>query len=244
MAAPPSWTPASPIPPAFPNTPTLTVTSILKHSTRDDDDQSFGDLYHNYFAFVAVVIAVVLVGGCVFYRRKKRIVYQARVSRQIALTRDIEGQGLRANRGWGWGALSRDYSSGPTPHGQPLGVRGAMGLPPWRRRREEEGLNDAGEAPPAYKSAPDHSDTVLETARPASPANLATPAVPRPALGRETTGLKPPDYTETIVSPVPVTPGRGSSSTAVPTTTATNTHTDAGSEDLPTYNETYEHERR
>lgn len=242
MAVRPSWTSASPVPPAAITTLSPIAVALSSHYKRSDDDQSFGDLYHNYFAFVAVVLAVAFVGGCVFYRRKKRIVYQARVSRQIALTRDIEDQGLRANRGWGWGALSRDYSSGPTPHGQPLGVRGAMSLPSWRRRREEEGLNDAGEAPPAYKSAPDHSDTVLETARPASPTNLTIPAVPRPVLGRENTGLKPPDYTETFVASV--TPGRGSSSTTVPTITATNTHTDAGSEDLPTYNETREHERR
>ncbi|KAG9651386.1 hypothetical protein KCU98_g4684, partial [Aureobasidium melanogenum] len=235
-----TWTSPSPVPPPAPNTSTPTVVSTLKHSTRDDGGQSFGELYHNYFVFVAVVIAIALFACCFFYRRKKRIVHQANVSRQIALTRDIEDQRLRANRGWGWGALSRDYSSGPTPRGQPLGARGAMGLPSWGRRREEEGLNDAGEAPPAYKSAPDHNDTVLETARPASPASLITPAVPRPVLGREHTGLKPPDYTEAVVAPI--TPGRGSSSNTIPTSTATNTNTNVGSDGLPTYNDT--HERR
>ncbi|KAH0346218.1 hypothetical protein KCU83_g7448, partial [Aureobasidium melanogenum] len=231
-----SWTPSSPVPPPASSIHTLT----LKHSTRDDGGQSFGELYHNYFVFVAVVVAIALFACCFFYRRKKRIVHRANVSRQIALSRDIEDQRLRANRGWGWGALSRDYSSGPAPRGQPLGARGAVGLPSWGRRREEEGLNDAGEAPPAYKSAPDHNDTVLETARPASPSNLAPPAVPRPALGREHTGLKPPDYTEAVISPV--TPGRGSSSSTVPTSTATDAHADAASDGLPTYNDT--HERR
>ncbi|KAG9601865.1 hypothetical protein KCU77_g1538, partial [Aureobasidium melanogenum] len=235
-----SRTSPSPVPPPAPNTYTRTVVSTLKHSTRDDGGQSFGELYHNYFVFVAVVIAIALFACCFFYRRKKRIVHQANVSRQIALSRDIEDQRLRANRGWGWGALSRDYSSGPTPRGQPLGARGAMGLPSWGRRREEEGLNDAGEAPPVYKSAPDHNDTVLETARPASPTSLTPPAVPRPALGREHTGLKPPDYTEAVISPV--TPGRGSSSSTVPTSTTTDAHADAGSDGLPTYNDT--HERR
>ncbi|KAG9949992.1 hypothetical protein KCU85_g3857, partial [Aureobasidium melanogenum] len=240
MPGPLSWTRFSPLPPAAPIILTSTVVSSSQHSKRDDGEQSFGELYHNYFVFVAVVIAIALVGGCFFYRRKKRMVHQANVSRQIALSRDIEDQRLRANRGWGWGALSRDYSSGPTPHGQPLGTRGAMSLPSWGRRREEEGLNDAGEAPPAYKSAPDHNDTVLETARPASPSSLITPAAPRPALAREHTGLKPPDYTEAVVSPV--APGRGSSSLTVPTSTATTTQTDLGSDGLPTYNDT--HERR
>ncbi|KAK6001325.1 hypothetical protein QM012_002656 [Aureobasidium pullulans] len=238
-ALPLSWTPPSSVPPPASSTPTPIVITSQKHIKRDDEDQSFGELYHNYFVFVAVAIAIALVGGCFFYRRKKRVVHRANASRQIALSRDIEDQGLRANRGWGWGALSRDYSSGPTPHGQPLGVRGPISLSAWRRRGEEEGLNDAGEAPPAYKSAPDHNDTVLETTR---PTNLTTPAIPRPTLGREHTGLKPPDYTETIVSPV--TPERGSSSTIVPTISATNTHIDAGSEDLPTYNDQHDHECR
>ncbi|CAD0112421.1 unnamed protein product [Aureobasidium uvarum] len=216
--------------------PHTTLTPILvSRSDESDEGKSFGNLYQNYFAFVAVAVVVALVCACVLYRRKKRIVYQANVSRQIALTRDIEDQGLRANRGWGWGALSRDYSSGPAPRGQPLGV-----LSPWRRRREEEGLNEAGEAPPAYKTAPDDNDTVLETAQPASPANPTIPAVPRPTLARENTGLKPPDYTETVVSSL--APGRASSSTTIPTstTTPTNPHTDSQSNDLPTYHDSHE----
>ncbi|KAI4724080.1 hypothetical protein E4T49_08207 [Aureobasidium sp. EXF-10728] len=215
-----------------------TLTPILvSRSDESDQGKSFGNLYQNYFAFVAVVVVVALVCACVFYRRKKRIVYQANVSRQIALTRDLEDQGLRANRGWGWGALSRDYSSGPAPRGQPLAV-----LSPWRRRREEEGLNEAGEAPPAYKSAPDDNDTVLESAQPAPPPDPATPAVPRPTLAREDTALKPPDYTETLVSSL--APGRSSSSTTIPASiaTATNPHTDVDSNHLPTYNDS--HERR
>ncbi|CAD0090278.1 unnamed protein product [Aureobasidium mustum] len=233
--APLSSNPASPVPSVASIAPAHTVVYTSRHSTRDNGGQSFGELYHNYFVFVAIAIAIALLVACAFYRRKKRIIHQANLSRQIALTRDIQDQGIRANRGWGWGALSRDYASGPTPHGQPLAVRGATA-----RRREEEGLNDAGEAPPAYKAAPGYNDTVLETARPASTTNLATPTFPRPALARENTGLKPPDYTETAFSPI--SPGRGSSNTTVPTFTATNTHTNAGSEHLPTYNDT--HDRR
>jgi hypothetical protein len=206
-------------------------------------DRSFGDIYQNYFAFVAVIIAVGLVGGCVFYRRKKQIIRHANLSRQAALSRDIEDQGLRTNRGWGWGALSRDYSSGPDPRGQPLaqGLRGAMGVPtPWRRRREEEGFNEAGEAPPAYKSAPDHTDTILESAHTIPLTLITTPAMPRPTIGREHTGLKPPDYTETVVSPV--SHGRASSSATIPTLTVASTHNHTTSDDLPNHNDS--HERR
>jgi hypothetical protein len=226
-----------------PVTPHAYTTHKPRIVPRSDDDRSFGEIYQNYFAFVAVIIAVCLVGGCVFYRRKKQIIRHANLSRQIALSRDIEDQGLRSNRGWGWGALSRDYSSGPDPHGQPLshGLRGPMGVPtPWRRRREEEGFNEAGEAPPAYKSAPDQTDTILETAHPVPLTHITTPAVPRPTLGREHTGLKPPDYTEAVVSPV--SHGRASSSASLPTPTVASTQDRAASDDLPTYNDT--HERR
>ncbi|CAD0024413.1 unnamed protein product [Aureobasidium pullulans] len=225
------------------STPTANSVPDSSYTSSQSDDRSFGDLYQNYFAFVAVVIVIALVGGCVFYRRKKRIIYRASVSRQLALSRDIEDQGLRANRGWGWGALSRDYSSGPTPRGQPLSARAGIGLAPWRRRREEEGLNEAGEAPPAYKPAPDDNDTVLETGQPAPQNDATTPAVPRPTLGREHTGLKPPDYTEAVVAPV-----RGSSSMTVPTSSAANPTTitneaDPECGDLPGY-VANTHERR
>jgi hypothetical protein len=239
MAATTSWAPVTSDAYTTP-TPTVMSTSNDSGST---SDRSFGDIYQNYFAFVAVVLVVTLVGGCVFYRRKKRIIRNANLSRQIALSRDIEDQGLRSNRGWGWGALSRDYSSGPDPRGQPLsqGLRGPLGVPtPWRRRREEDGFNEAGEAPPAYKSAPDHNDTVLEIAHPVPLTDITTPALPRPTLGRENTGLKPPDYTEAVVSPV--AHERASSSTTIPISTAANTHDEAESDDLPTYNDT--HERR
>lgn len=234
MATTTSWAPVTSD--AY-STPTPTVVS-----TSNDDppqsDRSF-KIYQDYFAFIAVVIAVALVTSCVFYRRKKAILRRANLSRQMALSRDVEDQGLRANRGWGWGALSRDYSSGPDPHGQPL--RGPLGIPsPWRRRREEDGLNEAGEAPPAYKSAPDQNDTVLETAHPTSPTDLTAPTLPRPTLGRENTGLKPPDYTEAVVTPV--AHGRASSSATIPTSTATTPHEDVELDDLPTYNDT--HERR
>jgi hypothetical protein len=234
MATTTSWAPVTSD--AY-STPTPTVVS-----TSNDDssqpDRSF-KIYQDYFAFIAVVIAVALVTSCVFYRRKKAILRRANLSRQMALSRDVEDQGLRANRGWGWGALSRDYSSGPDPHGQPL--RGPLGIPsPWRRRREEDGLNEAGEAPPAYKSAPDQNDTVLETAHPTAPTDLTTPTLPRPTLGREHTALKPPDYTEAVVSPV--LHERAASSTTVPTSTAANTYDQVELDDLPTYNDT--HERR
>jgi len=204
-------------------------------------DRSFGDIYQNYFVFVAVIVAIALLGAYVFYRHKKTLLRRANLSRQMALSRDIEDQGLRANRGRGWGALSRDYASGPDPRGHPLGTRGALGIPsPWRRRREEDGLNEAGEAPPAYKSAPDQSDTVLEIARPAASDTITTPAVPRPTLGRENTGLKPPDYTEAVVSPI--APERAFSSNTIPTSSAASTHDRVELDDLPTYND--HHERR
>lgn len=227
------------------STPTANSVPEPSYSSSQSDDRSFGNLYQNYFAFVGVVIVIALVGGCVFYRRKKRIVYRARVSRQLALSRDIEDQGLRSNRGWGWGALSRDYSSGPAPRGQPLsgGARPGIGLAPWRRRREDDGLNEAGEAPPAYKPAPDDNDTVLETGQPAPQNNTISPAVPRPTLGREHTGLNPPDYTEAVVAPVRAssTMTVPSSSAANPQTTSTQVDPDRG--DLPGY-ATNPHERR
>ncbi|KAI5210872.1 hypothetical protein AUEXF2481DRAFT_42902 [Aureobasidium subglaciale EXF-2481] len=190
-------------------------------SSSNEEGKSFGSLYRNYFVLVAIVIVIAFVGGCVFYRRKKRIVYRTNVQRQAALSRDLEDQGLHGNRGWGWGALSRDYSSGPTPHGQPVTIRGGTGMTTGRRRREDEGLNEVGEAPPAYKPAPDDNHTLLETGQsaPSTDATIA-PALPRPTLGRENTGLKPPDYTETVITNV--APGRGLSSTTIPTSTATN----------------------
>lgn len=57
--------------------------------------------------------------------------------------------------------------------------------------REEEGLNELGEAPPAY--APPKTREEVERDREAG----AGLAVPMQTLSREEAGLKPPDYSET-----------------------------------------------
>jgi hypothetical protein len=198
-------------------------------SSSSTDAGNFWHLYQNYFAFVAVAIGVFLIGGCLVYRRKKRTAIRLRAARQVALSRDVENQGV-AN-----------------PRAQPLGVRGTIALAHWRRRREEEGLNEAGEAPPAYKSAPDDDHVVLEGGQPTPHTNATHPplAVPLPTIGREHTGLKPPDYTATVVAPVG--PERASTSANVLTnTTHPNSAADRDVElgNLPAYHDNDTHERR
>lgn len=179
------------------SSPTSVSPSSAAETTSASDSDTDWSLYQHYFAFVGVAIAVAIIAGFFIHRRKRQTARANRTSRQIALSRDIEDADLR--RGWGWGALSRDYASGPTPHGRGR-VRDAMGMTSWRRR-EEEGLNEAGEAPPPYKSGHEANDTLLEAGLTSREQNTQ-PAIPPPTLDRQHVGLKPPDYTATVVSPV------------------------------------------
>lgn len=134
-----------------------------------------------YFVFIAVIVAFLAVILWLFWRRRKMQRSRARDSREDALARDVTewapGRGRRrwVNGHWGDAAESR-----------------------------EEGLNEAGEAPPPYMPK-------RETEAAMEEGGDAEPAIPLRVLSREDAALKPPDYTEMSVTTID-TPSRTTSS--------------------------------
>jgi len=140
-------------------------------------------LVNYYFVFLAVFIGIAGMGGFFIYKRRQRAMMAMRNSRENALARDIsnfERTRTRWYRQGRWGRSEEDVG------------------------REEEGLNEFGEAPPAY--APKTSE---ERAR----EQEHGPAVPLQTLSREHAGLKPPDYAEAAMHPIE-RPGRSSTASA------------------------------
>lgn len=139
-------------------------------------------LVNYYFVFLALFIGIAGVGGFFIYKRRRRAVMAMRNSRENALARDIsdfEGTRTRWYRQGRWGRSEEDVD-------------------------REEGLNEFGEAPPAY--APKTSE---ERAR----EQEHGVAVPLQTLSRENAGLKPPDYSEAAAQPTE-RPGRSSIASA------------------------------
>ncbi|KAK5129578.1 hypothetical protein LTR08_003043 [Meristemomyces frigidus] len=162
--------------------PTPTDSAPGSSSTSDtNNSMSSTSLVNYYFVFLAIILAVAALGIFLVYRKRKRARAYSRYSRENALTRDLND----------WNA------GGEAARGQPRGYwQGVWGRATEESavQRREEGLNELGEAPPAYAPPKTREEVEREEA--------GLPAVPLQTLSREGVGLKPPDYAEGGVSEV------------------------------------------
>ena len=170
--------PSTPTPKNHPSLPLLSSSALPSSSdnapmgNHNNGANSTG-LVNYYFVFLALIIAVV--GGVVylFIRKRHRAKLRTRYSQQEALTRDLGG----ARPGGGWSNWHPERSRGRYWQGR------------WRSAEasREEGLNEAGEAPPPYVPKRRSEEAQRE---------VTEPAVPLQTLSRDGAGLKPPDYSE------------------------------------------------
>ncbi|KAK5252215.1 hypothetical protein LTR16_005489, partial [Cryomyces antarcticus] len=128
-------------------------------------------LLNFYFAFLALLIALLALAIFLIHRRQKAAKARSRHSGQTALARDLDGwAGSARRRRWvrgGWG-------------GEDEGGGG----------RGEEGLNEEGMAPPPYEPGEGRE-------RDAEEGGIA---IPLPTLDRGHGALKPPEYAEPVVA--------------------------------------------
>ncbi|KAI9693384.1 MAG: hypothetical protein M1820_009313 [Bogoriella megaspora] len=156
------------------------------------DNQDNG-LVNSYFAILAILVLLIFLGIWLMHKRKKEAKARRITGRRAALARDMDG--------WA-GSREREELGGG--NGMMTGFRSRWGH--WRNwsdgfagtGRREEGLNERGEAPPAY------SPRIEEEPR-AEAANTegaveggqshGRVAIPLRTLSREEVpGLKPPEY--------------------------------------------------
>ncbi|KAF2812085.1 uncharacterized protein BDZ99DRAFT_260863 [Mytilinidion resinicola] len=165
------------------NAPPLYPASTSATSDDHDIDRD-SHLINYYFVFLALIGVFALLAIYVLHKRRRRRKAQLRSSGQNALARDLDG--WVNTRRWVHGSWRGGAGGGPA--------------------RQEEGLNEAGEAPPPYKP---HGDATADAAgADVAPVTLSSDesrdtvtglAIPLRTLsrgGRST--LKPPDYQETI----------------------------------------------
>ena len=149
-----------------PNKPENTNTTM---SGDGDDDRQDG-LLNYYFLLLAVFIIVVLVIYWSLSRQRKANLARRQSTQQDALALDVTGSGWRSAPGrW-----RRHYG-------------GSRDL----RSREEEGLNERGEAPPPYLKEP---EAVHVNGR------AHVDGVELMPWSRGGLNVKPPDYEERVLS--------------------------------------------
>ncbi|KAK5112555.1 hypothetical protein LTR85_011247 [Meristemomyces frigidus] len=176
--------------------PTATDSAQGSSTTSSDSGNgtSTSSLVNYYFVFLALILCVAGLGVFLIWRKRRRAVAYTRYSREHALARDVNGwQHGEDGRGGGYMSGYRAAFLGRETVGHGASER-------------EEGLNELGEAPPAYVPPPKTREEVdRET-------GVEGPAVPMQTLSREHAGLKPPDYAEMSVHPVNATARHSSAS--------------------------------
>ncbi|KAK3618200.1 hypothetical protein LTR56_024792 [Elasticomyces elasticus] len=166
------------------SSPTFSMppTSDSATGSPDSNPNPDGGTVNYYFVFLAFIICVAAVTGWLLYRRRRRAMMAAHMSRDHAQSRDFTT--------WhGHGGNAQAERLRAHWHGQRFRSQEDMG--------REEGLNELGEAPPAYAPPPRKSRDGQGQVDGAGDG----PAVPMQTLSRENAGLKPPDYVETDVRP-------------------------------------------
>ncbi|KAK5117025.1 hypothetical protein LTR62_006746 [Meristemomyces frigidus] len=152
--------------------------SSANTTDNNNGNNSPGSLVNYYFVFLALIICIGGLSGFLVWRKRKRALAAMRHSREHALARDLST--------WEDGRRREGRTRGYWPgHGRTQ-----------EEEAPEEGLNELGEAPPAY--VPRKS---RESGRVAD--MTAEPEIPLHTLSREEAGLKPPDYSVTNVEAQP-----------------------------------------
>ncbi|KAK0251739.1 hypothetical protein LTR91_001745 [Friedmanniomyces endolithicus] len=178
----------------LPSTPTTTGMPTpndggLGGSPSSDPGNSPGpgdhSLVNYYFVFLAIIIAVAALTSFLLYKRRRAAILAGSLNRQTALSRDLTT--------WRAGDGGDDYAAGRS-------ARGYWHGGPARSHEDagpEEGLNELGEAPPAYV-APPPKEARGGDGEMAGHERFGVdgPAVPLQTLSREEAGLKPPEYVE------------------------------------------------
>ncbi|EMC92557.1 hypothetical protein BAUCODRAFT_134368 [Baudoinia panamericana UAMH 10762] len=141
-------------------------------------------LANYYFVFLALIICIAGLGGFLVWRRRRR--------RFNAMMQGYNSRGAVTMPGLG--LHDRTMAAGYFRHR-------------WRSQSEEnvgrdEGLNEFGEAPPAY--APPKTRGEQEREAIARDRGVCEPAAPAQTLSREQAGLKPPEYTAAHATPVSI----------------------------------------
>lgn len=159
-------------------------------SSRDPDSDDTSDsgstsLVNYYFVFLALIICVAVLGAFLIWQRRRRAALRLRGGRgNLGTVGAPRWPGEGRNDGW-----QRRYLQGR-----------------WRSQEDvgrEEGLNELGEAPPAYAPPKTREEEQREAVA------QEEPALPMQTLSREDTGLKPPDYTHATTQAID-DPGRHS----------------------------------
>ncbi|KAL9072467.1 MAG: hypothetical protein Q9157_005091 [Trypethelium eluteriae] len=163
-----------------------TVPQTSKQIQQENQDNG---LVNSYFAILALLVLFVFLGVWFLHRRRKRAKARSITGRQEALARDLDG----------W--VRRDGTSGTTGNGQNGLVGRYWGH--WRSwsdayTRREEGLNERGEAPPAYSPRAISEEVARQRERreEEDERNLQIPL--RTLSREEVPGLKPPEYAESV----------------------------------------------
>lgn len=150
----------------------------IPSSDQDDPDDSHSGLLNYYFVFLALFICLLVIGVYFIHKRKRARKQAFRNSGQNALARDLDG----------WTGGPRRWIVG---HRREESRNTRLG-------REEEGLNEFGEAPPPYIQATKTVDG-QERGVEESQAHVQVPlsTLSRNEFERPATG-KPPGYGEVV----------------------------------------------
>ena len=144
----------------------------------DDDDSNSTSLVNYYFVFLALIVCIAGLAAFMIWRKRRRAAFHFQHGGQSTMVRDISqwypGPGRAGPRRY---RLPREWDSRDD-------------------NSREEGLNEFGEAPPAYAPPKTREEEEQETV------DYGGPAVPMQTLSREEAGLKPPDYTQATTQSV------------------------------------------
>ena len=202
-----SFTPSSLSSPSLPyivassNPTASTVPESSKQIQQEDQDNG---LVNSYFAILALLVLFVFLGLWLLHRRKKQAKARRITDRREALARDLDS----------W--ASRD-GAGPAAGNGQSGFGFGRYWGHWRSwsdgyTRREEGLDERGEAPPAYSPrvlAEDpqteaRTDTDTGGRQGEDHSGARSLQIPLRTLSRgEVPGLKPPEYVEMVRSVSP-----------------------------------------
>ena len=182
------------------------MSNLARQLFDDDEENDPGSQYPFWWIVVPIVLAIAIACMVMLIRHRRRQLRRTLAGCNNALRRDLEAMGPLRNRPAGAATAGRPWYR-VRPGGSVGYWRGGLGGPCGVLRPHDEGLNEFGEAPPAYSPSgqKEHSDVEeIELGRVGtSQADLPVPPPPpvvttaTPAAGSvpERDG-SPPPYNE------------------------------------------------